>query len=104
MPWIAGNWIPPDGEQGLPQDPIQQLETVIEDERTRLLKADSILGCVQIALDTEASDVDVPVVYFPYVVGTARELIAESLRRLDFLSLHPLVHQVARAGVDGHGN
>ena len=82
---------------------MRQLETVIEDERTRLLKADSILGCAQIALDTEGSVVEVPVVYFPYVVGTARELIAESLRRLDFVRLQPLVHQVAREGGNDHG-
>lgn len=97
MPWIGGSWIPSAGGPDLPpEDPIRQLETVIEDERTRLLKADSILGCVQIALDTEASDADVPVVYFPYVVETARELIAESLRRLDIVRLQPLMHQIAR--------
>lgn len=93
---------PPAGESDLP--PLRQLETLIEDERTRLLKADAILGCVQIALDAEDSDlVDVPVVYFPYVVETARQLIAESARRLDFVQLQPLLYQLAREGVDAGG-
>lgn len=102
MPWTSENWVPFTGEPGLPSaDPMRKLESAIEDERTRLLKADSLLGCVQIALDSETSEVDVPVVYFPYVVGMARDLIAESLRRLDFVRLQPLVHQLIRQGVDG---
>ena len=58
----------------------------------------------QRAPGAEDSDlVDVPVVYFPYVVGIARELIAESARGLDFVRLQPLLYKLAREGVDADG-
>ena len=81
----------------VPLDPVDQLEIVIEDERTRLLKADALLGCRQVGLDPEALEVQ-PDVYFPYVVEMARELVAESIRRLDFFRLRKLVHQSIYGG------
>ena len=82
---------PPPASSVDPLDPEYVLETAIEDERTRLLKADSLLGCLQIALDPDAPEV--ADAYLPYVVEMARELIAESLRRLDFVHLQQLVHE-----------
>jgi len=74
-----------------------QLEMVIEAERTRLLRADSLLGCLQIALDPDAP-VILPEVHFPDTVEAVRELVAESIRRLDFFQLRKLVHQVLYGG------
>jgi hypothetical protein len=78
---------PPD-----PPDLINLLETVIEEERARLMAAEATLGCLQSALDPEAIKVQ-PDVYFPHVVGLARELVSESIRRLDYFRLRKLVHE-----------
>jgi hypothetical protein len=53
--------------------PISDLEDAVEEERTRLMLANSTLGCIQIALDPEAITVS-PTVYFPEVLEAARQL------------------------------
>jgi hypothetical protein len=52
------------------KDLVSVIEEALEEERTRLMLANSMLGCVQIALDPEAISV-APAVYFPEGVGAA---------------------------------
>ena len=66
------------------------LEAAIEEERSRLMLADSVLGCLQIALDPEAIRVT-PVPYFPEVLELAREFINKSVRRLDYEEIRRLL-------------
>jgi hypothetical protein len=69
----------PDAENS--RCPISALEDAIEEERARLMLANSMLGCIQIALDPEAIGV-FPAVYFPEVLEAARQSINESVRHL----------------------
>lgn len=62
----------------------------IEAERARLMAADSVLACLQIALDPEAVTVR-PTPYFPDVVRIARKLIGKSINRLDAHEIGPLI-------------
>ncbi len=62
--------------------PTSTLEAAIEAERTRLMVADSVLGCLQIALDPQAVKV-LPAPNFPEVVGVAREHVNETIRHLE---------------------
>ena len=57
-------------------------EPAIEAERARLMAVDSVLACVQIALDPDAAD-SVPEPYLPDVLALARKLLNESIDRLD---------------------
>jgi hypothetical protein len=69
---------------------VSPLEAAIEEERSRLMLADSVLGCLQIALDTEAIRVT-PVPYFPEVLELAREFLNKSVRRLDYEEIRRLL-------------
>ncbi len=88
-----------DVDIGLPADSVREnsddslvspLEAAIEEERSRLMLADSVLGCLQIALDPEAIRVN-PVPYFPEVLELAREFINKSVRRLDYDEIRRLL-------------
>jgi hypothetical protein len=68
------------------------LEAALEEERTRLMLANSMLGCVQIAFDPEAISV-APPVYFPEVLELARKLINTSVRRLEYEEIRRLLHR-----------
>ncbi len=65
------------------RDLLSVIEETFEEERTRPMLANSILGCLQIALDPEAISV-APPVYFPEVLEQARQLINTSVRRLEY--------------------
>ena len=70
---------------------ITPLEEALEEERTQLMLANSMLGCLQIALDPEAIAVTPPV-YFPEVLDLARQLINNSVRRLEYDEIRRLMH------------
>ena len=53
--------------------------------------ANSMLGCLQIALDPEAITVTPPV-YFPEVLERARQFINKSVRRLEYDEIRRLMH------------
>jgi hypothetical protein len=80
----------PDGEEE--RDLVSVIEEALEEERTRLMLANSMLGCVQIALDPEAISV-APAVYFPEVLELARQLINTSVRRLEYEEIRRLLHR-----------
>jgi hypothetical protein len=79
-----------DGKDG--RDLVSVIEEALEEERTRLMLANSMLGCVQIALDPEAISV-APAVYFPEVLELARQLINTSVRRLEYEEIRRLLHR-----------
>ena len=69
---------------------VSPLEAALEEERSRLMLADSVLGCLQIALDPEAIRVT-PVPYFPEVLALARKFINKSVRRLEYEEIRRLL-------------
>jgi hypothetical protein len=69
---------------------ITPLEEALEEERTQLMLANSMLGCLQIALDPEAITVTPPV-YFPEVLELARQFINNSVRRLEYDEIRRLM-------------
>jgi hypothetical protein len=78
-----------DGKEA--RDPVSVIEEALEEERTRLMLANSMLGCVQIALDPEAISV-APAVYFPEVLELARQLINTSVRRFEYEEIRRLLY------------
>jgi hypothetical protein len=78
-----------DGKEA--RDLIGVIEEALEEERTRLMLANSMLGCVQIALDPEAISVT-PALYVPEVLELARQLINTSVRRLEYEEIRRLLH------------
>ena len=80
----------PEGEEG--RDQLAVIEEALENERARLMLANSMLGCVQIALDPEAISV-APAVYFPEVLDLARQLIDTSVQRLEYDEIRRLLHR-----------
>ena len=71
---------------------ISPLEEALEEERTRLMLADSVLGCLQIALDPEAIRVT-PEPYFPEVLELARQHINKSVRKLEYEEIRRLIRE-----------
>lgn len=73
---------PPKSAKAAPH--LESLEDIVEAERTRLMKAHSILSCVITAMeDEDICPSDGP--YWPAVIETARDLIDESIKRLEDL-------------------
>lgn len=75
---------------------ITPLEEALEQERTRLMLANSVLGCLQTALDPEAVTVTPPA-YFPEVLELAREFINKSVRHLEYEEIRRLMHCSTRS-------
>lgn len=95
-------WVPPHAPKRADQDAnlngageadkclVSPLEAAIEEERTRLMLADSVLGCLQIALDPEAIKV-APEPCFPEILELARQFINKSVRHLEYEEIRRLV-------------
>jgi hypothetical protein len=81
---------PDSGRESDDNSLVSPLEAAIEEERLRLMLADSVLGCLQIALDPEAIRVT-PVPYFPEVLELARKFINKSVRRLEYEEIRRLL-------------
>jgi hypothetical protein len=64
---------------------VHSLNEAIETERDNLAKADSVLGCLVIAMEYGTDAIHAP--YYPDVAQIARNLVQQSLRGLDALSL-----------------
>ena len=80
----------PDTRENGDDSLVSPLEAAIEEERSRLMLADSVLGCLQIALDPEAIKLT-PEPYFPEVLELAREFINKSVRRLEYEEIRRLL-------------
>ena len=63
----------------------EALHEAIETERDNLSTAESVLGCLAIAMEYEADSVNGP--YYPDVAQLARELVRKSINGLDSLNL-----------------
>jgi hypothetical protein len=61
------------------------LHEAIETERSTLSKADSVLGCLVIAMEYDTESANKP--YYPDVAQLARELVRQSINGLDSLAL-----------------
>ena len=61
------------------------LHDAIEAERGNLSRAESVLGCLAIAMEYEADSVNGP--YYPDVAQLARDLVRQSINGLDSLVL-----------------
>jgi hypothetical protein len=79
-------------ERGQERDFLGVIEEALDEERARLMLVNSMLGCVQIALDPEAVSV-VPAVCFPEVLEMARTLINKSVRGLEYDEIRRLLHR-----------
>ena len=58
--------------------------------------ANSVLGCLQTALDPEAVTVTPPA-YFPEVLELARQFIDKSVRHLEYEEIRRLMHCSTRS-------
>jgi hypothetical protein len=65
------------------------LHEAIETERGNLARADSLLGCLVIAMECEPDSVTAP--YYPDVAQMARDLVRQSMNGLDSLTLEKLL-------------
>jgi len=69
---------------------VSALIGAIENGRDRLMTAESLLACVLAAMESyDAGDPDGP--YYPGVLELAREILNESLDKLDSAKLKPLI-------------
>jgi hypothetical protein len=65
----------------------------IENERDRLMTAESLLACVLAAIESyDGDDPDGP--YYPRVLELAQEILNESLGKLDSAKLKPLIRDI----------
>jgi hypothetical protein len=72
----------------------QALKDIIEEERTRLMTAESVLECAMLAMDeTDHDQAQGP--YYQNVIGVARDLILQSIDRLDSVRLGPMLDKLA---------
>ena len=76
---------------------ISPLEKALEEERERLMLANSMLGCIQIALDPEAIRIT-PVVYFPEVLDLAGQFINRRVSRPEYEEIRRLLNQPTGGG------
>jgi hypothetical protein len=65
------------------------LHEAIETERGNLAKAESLLGCMVIAMEYETDSVTGP--YYPDVARIARDMVRQSINSLDSLTLQQLL-------------
>jgi hypothetical protein len=73
---------------------VQVLKDLIEEERTRLMTAESVLECAMLAMDeTDHDQAQGP--YYQNVIGVARDLILQSIDRLDSVRLGPMLDRLA---------
>lgn len=68
------------------------LEDLIEEERSRLMKADAILHCVLVAMEDDGGDAT-HAPHYPSIVELARDLVNQSINQLDSVQIGPTMHQ-----------
>lgn len=68
----------------------ENLEEAIEDERARLMRAHSILGCIALAMEGD-DGVNPARPYYPDLIELARDLVNESINSLESGKLQRLI-------------
>lgn len=70
----------------------EAIEDAIEEERSRLMRAETILQCVLVAMNDndgfDDGDCDVDGPHYPTMIELARDLLNLSIRRLDSVNLN----------------
>jgi hypothetical protein len=69
-----------------------RLMEVIEEERTRLMQAESLLQCILIAM--EDAEGEARKLYYPNLIELIRSLVNQSIGALDSVRLRPLIEQM----------
>ncbi len=67
----------------------EALHEAIENERSNLSRAEAVLGCLAISMESQPDPVDGP--YYPEVAQLAREMVRQSINGLDSLALQKLL-------------
>jgi hypothetical protein len=67
----------------------EALHEAIENERSNLSRAEAVLGCLAISMESQPDPVNGP--YYPEVAQLARELVRQSINGLDSLALQKLL-------------
>src|SRR5579863_1097326 len=67
----------------------EALHEAIENERSNLSRAEAVLGCLVISMESQPDPVNGP--YYPEVAQLARELVRQSINGLDSLALQKLL-------------
>jgi hypothetical protein len=75
------------------------LEDIIEEERTRLLTAGTVLGCASVAIENDRS-ADRHAFYYADVIELARSMILQTTVRLDSVCLESFYEQLRKARRD----
>lgn len=75
------------------------LENIIEEERTRLLTAGTVLGCASVAIENDRS-ADRHAFYYADVIELARNMILQTSNRLDSVCLEAFYEQLRKARRD----
>ena len=79
--------------------PVQALKDILEEERARLMTAESVLECAMLAMDeTDHDQTSGP--YYQNVIGVARDLILQTIDHLDSVQVAPILERLALRG--GH--
>jgi hypothetical protein len=83
------------GHKAPTEDPVygvpvpEALYEAIENERSNLSRAEAVLGCLAISMESQPDPVNGP--YYPEVAQLARELVRQSINGLDSLALQKLL-------------
>lgn len=84
------------------RDPELTLGEAIEEERSWLMKAESVLSCSLLAM--EKYDCRSDGVYFPTAVELARDLLRQSIDRLDSVYIAPRIEKLRSQQKSAHGD
>jgi hypothetical protein len=76
------------GRQDRRRHAVERLHEAIEIERDNLSKAESVLGCLAVAMEYETDGARKP--YYPDVAEIARDMVRRSINGLDPLTLRRL--------------
>lgn len=75
------------------------LQDIIEEERTRLLTAGTVLGCASVAIENDRS-ADRHAFYYADAIDLARKMILQTTDRLDSVCLEAFYEQLRKARRD----
>ena len=73
------------------------LDEVIEAERSVLMKADAVLNCLALAMDYD-DGANIPRPYYAIIVELARDLVNNSISRLDSANLEAVMRAKRSGG------
>lgn len=69
------------------------LSDAIEDERSRLMRVESLIECLLAAMDND-DDAGTEAPYYPNVIEMMYELVQETIDKLDSVNVKPLIREL----------